>query len=353
VGARTRVLVIGGTGFIGPPLVEQLAAAGHEVAAFHRGQGPAILPAGVRRIVGDRRRLPEHRRALLEFGPEVVVDVILSSGAQARELMAAFRGSARRVIALSSVDVYRACGVLQGLEAGPLEPVPLTEDSPLRAGRQTYPPEQIKMLQTVFGWLDDEYDKIPVERAILGDPELPGTVLRLPMVYGPRDPLRRLLPVVKRIDDGRPAIVLSESMAQWRGPRGYVDNVAAAAALAVISERAAGRVYNVGDKESFSELEWTRRVADVLGWGGEVVVVPDDRAPAHLKAPGNAAQHWTVDTARIRRELGFRERVAVNEAILRTAAWLRTNPPADTAPHVFDYPAEDAALQTAAGADTA
>jgi len=35
------------------------------------------------------------------------------------------------------------------------------------------------MLQKLFGWMDDEYDKIPVERAILSDPELPGTVLRL------------------------------------------------------------------------------------------------------------------------------------------------------------------------------
>ena len=35
------------------------------------------------------------------------------------------------------------------------------------------------MLQQVFGWLDDEYDKIPVEREILADNELPGTVLRL------------------------------------------------------------------------------------------------------------------------------------------------------------------------------
>ena len=67
------------------------------------------------------------------------------------------------------MDVYRACGVVHGSEEGPLEPVPLTEDSALRTNGQTYPPEAIKMLQKIFGWLDDEYDKIPVERTVMGD----------------------------------------------------------------------------------------------------------------------------------------------------------------------------------------
>lgn len=66
---------------------------------------------------------------------------------------------------------------------------------------RTYSAAQIKMLQQSFGWLDEEYDKIPVERVILSDPILSGTILRLPMVYGPSDPLHRFFPLVKRMDD--------------------------------------------------------------------------------------------------------------------------------------------------------
>jgi len=84
------------------------------------------------------------------------------------------------VVALSSQDVYRACGILHGLEPGPLQPLPSTEDSALRTRLNTYGPEQIQMLRAVFPWLDDEYDKIPVERSIMSDPQLPGAVLRLP-----------------------------------------------------------------------------------------------------------------------------------------------------------------------------
>jgi nucleoside-diphosphate-sugar epimerase len=197
--------------------------------------------------------------------------------------MVAFRGIASRIVAASSMDVYRACGVFHGSEDGPLEPVPLTEESPLRTKLQTYPPAQLRILQRLFGWLDEAYDKIPVERAVLGDRELPGTVLRLPMIYGPGDLLRRFHPVLKRIDDGRRVIPFEEGIAQWRSPRGYVENVAAAIALSAVSEHATGRIYNVAETPVFSELDWARKIAAATGWDGEFVT-PAERAGADTPA---------------------------------------------------------------------
>lgn len=331
-----KILVIGGTGFIGPWVVRELDRLGHSVSVFHRGKTPANLPA--ESILGDRGDLPAIRPKA-----DVVIDLILSSGAQARSLMDTFRGIAERVVAASSIDVYRACGILHGTEVGPLEPVPLTEDSPLRTKLQTYPPEQVKMLQKFYGWLDDDYDKIPVERAVLGDPELPGTVLRLPMIYGPGDRLRRFQPVLKRIDDGRRRILFEETVAAWRTPRGYVENVAAALALAAVSGQAAGRVYNVAEMPAFSELDWARKIARATGWDGEFVTLPKERTPAHLLPPGNTAQHWEADSTRIRRELGYREPVPLEEAISRTIDRERTQPPGEFILYPFDYAAEDAA----------
>jgi nucleoside-diphosphate-sugar epimerase len=341
-----RVLLIGGTGFIGSFLWPELQRAGADVAVLTRGLAPNTPAGGLTRIIGDRKRLRESESAIRSFAPDVVVDLVLSSGSQAQELVAVMRGVARRVVALSSMDVYRACGVLHRLEDGPLEPVPLTEHSALRTKLSTYPPAQIAFLQTVFGWLDDDYDKIPVERAILGDSSLFATVLRLPMVYGPGDPLHRFWPLVKRIDDARSAILMSTPMAAWQSPRGYVENVAVAIALAVMSEHTAGRVYNVGERPSYSELEWARRIATVAGWHGEFVILRSDAMPPHMRMPGNFDQHWSVDTTRIREELGYAERVDVESAIRQTIAWERANPPS-TPPAPIDYEAEDAAMATA------
>jgi nucleoside-diphosphate-sugar epimerase len=339
-----RVLVIGGTGFIGPWVVRQLADTFHQVTVFHRGRTEAAFPPGVRALRGDRNALEAHAPELRALRPDVVLDVVLSSERQARALMDTFRGAAARVVALSSQDVYRACGLLHGLETGPLEPVPLTEDSPLRTRLNTYPPPVIATLKQVFAWLDDEYDKIPVERVVMGEGALPGTVLRLPMVYGPGDPLHRLFPILRRVDDGRPALLLDERMAQWRATRGFVENVAAAIVRAATDEKAANRVFNVGDGVAHSELSWTRAVARAAGYRGEVVAVPPGLTPPHLFPPGNTEQHWTTSTARIRAELGFREQVPEAEALARTIEWERAHPPARVDPAQFDYAAEDAAL---------
>jgi nucleoside-diphosphate-sugar epimerase len=334
-----RLLLIGGTGFIGRRVANSLERLGHDVVVFHRGSGRSARPA----VIGDRRRLLEHATALRALKPDVVIDLILSSGAQAREMMTVFRGYTGRVVAVSSCDVYRAWGVVQGSEAGPLEPLPLTESSALRTTLQIYPRERVRMLQQVFSWLDEEYDKIPVEWEALSNRDLPGTVVRLPMVYGAGDPLHRLFPIVKRMDDGRAAILFEEQLARWRSPRGHVENVAAAIALAAIDGRAAGRTYNVGEVESLSELKWARQIANAAGWRGEFLVMPAERIPDHLRSPGNFSQHAVVDTTRIRQELGYQEPIARDEALRRTIEWERANPPAMD-PRAFDYAAEDAAI---------
>ena len=47
-----RILLMGGTRFIGKPLVQQLLAAGHQLTLFTRGRQP--IPAGVLHLSGDR-----------------------------------------------------------------------------------------------------------------------------------------------------------------------------------------------------------------------------------------------------------------------------------------------------------
>ena len=121
-------------------------------------------------------------------------------------------------------------------------------------------------------------------------------------------------------------------------------SVAAAIALAAVDDRAAGRVYNVGETESLTELEWAERIASAAGWSGRFVTLPAERMPRPLLIPGNTDQHWTIDTTRIREELGYREPVAQADAIRRTIEWERANPTA-LSPYPFDYDAEDAALK--------
>ena len=329
-----RILVIGGTNFIGPHLVRRLAELGHEVALFHRGQTQAELPASVRHVLGDRHQLAEHRDAFRRLSPEIVVDMIAYTREDADGLVATFRGLARRIVVLSSGDVYRAHGRLIGTEPGPVEPTPLTEDAPLRAVGFPYRSQARGPDDFVYS-----YDKIPVEQTVRAEPALPATVLRLPMVYGPGDYQHRLYPYLRRMDDGRRAILLDEGLARWRCTRGYVEDVAAAIALAAGDDRAAGRVHNVGEAVALTEADWVRAIGEAAGWQGQVVTVPAGRLPV----PGDMRQDIVTDTRRIREELGYRENGTLADRLRQAVAWERPNPPAE--PPAFDYPAEDRLLQ--------
>lgn len=324
---------------MGPPLVWRLNELGHEVVLFHRGRTQADLPTDVRHILGDRQNLADSTIEFERFAPDVVLDMIPAAERDARDVMHTFKDIAGRVVGISSQDVYRAYGRLIHIEPGPIEPVPLTEDSPLR--RRLYPYRESTKGQDHPGY---DYEKILVERVYTSDPQMPGTILRLPMVYGPGDPLHRLFEYLKRMDDDRPAIVLEQGLAEWRWTKGYVENVAAAIALAVTDERATGRIYNLGERETLREAEWVRRLGRVTGWQGRIAVVPRDRLPDHMVPEEDTEQHILVDTSRIRGELGYREPVRLYEALRRTIAWARANPPDEIDPQDFDYDTEDALL---------
>jgi nucleoside-diphosphate-sugar epimerase len=336
-----RILVIGGTGFIGPHLVRQLMAAGHRATVLHRGQKSANLPDGVHTLHGDRQNLAPLVDELKRLTPDVVIDLICYSAAEATGLMQTFSGLSGRVVVASSQDVYQAYGCFVGLETGMPATAPLTEDAPLRESR--YPYRQFA--DGLGAWVQD-YDKILVEQAVVNDGRLPGTILRLPCIYGPRDKQRRTFEYLKRMDDGRAAILIGEQRAAWRWTRGYVENVAAAIALAATDDRAANRIYNVGEPEALSELGWARAIAQAASWTGELVIVPDADLPAHLRAPYNWSHRLNSDTSRIRSELGYTERVTRDDAMRQTVAWQRDSPPASIDVTGFDYAAEDALLAT-------
>ena len=336
-----RILIIGGTRFIGPRVAEQLLSGSHEVSLFHRGQTDADLPASVNHIHGDRRNLPTFKAQFKSLAPDVILDMICFNQREALDLLQTFEDVAGRLVVVSSMDVYRAYGCLLGLEAGSPEPDLLNEDSPLRTSRFPYRAQAKGSNDMAF-----DYDKIPVEQVVMNTTRLPGTVLRLPAVYGPGD--HRVFDHLNRMEDGRCAILLEQGHARWRWTRGYVDNVAAAITLAVVDDRAAGRIYNVGEPDAESEAEWVRSIGRAAGWPGEVVGLPKESMPDHLKTPYNFHHHLRADTSRIRRELGYAEHISCDEAMKRTVEWERRHPPPQVDASRFNYEAENAALATRA-----
>ena len=115
-----RLLVLGGSWFVGSAIVDRACAGGHEVTVFNRGRTPATYPDTVRQIHGDREDAAS-LAALAGQGPwDAVIDVAGAVPAVVRDSARALAAVADRYVFVSTVSAYRDW---------PNEPV--TETSPL------------------------------------------------------------------------------------------------------------------------------------------------------------------------------------------------------------------------------
>jgi nucleoside-diphosphate-sugar epimerase len=269
----------------------------------------------------------------------VVVDMLSVTERDAVNAVLTFRGVARRVVVISSQDVYLPWGYILGIEPAPVDAL-VTESSPLRQSRY---PHRGKRFPAFRDWDFENYEKILVEKVYQADPSLPPTILRLPMVYGPGDYFYRTFTWARRMQDRRAIIPVAASLARWQGPMSYVEDVAEAISLAVNNNVAAGRIYNVAEAEIRSTEQFIRDIGQAMGWDGRVVGLPDDTLPGPWQGY-NLDQDLITDSSAIRRDLGFAERSRGPSVLRETAEWELTHPPKPLPGEMFDYPAEDAAL---------
>jgi 2'-hydroxyisoflavone reductase len=119
---KLRLLILGGTGFIGPYEVRYAVERGHEVTIFNRGRSAPGSLVGVEEVIGDRA--VNNYAALKGRTWDAVIDNSASSGPTApqwvREATAALKDSVGQYLFISTRSVYRD-----------MSKVPATVDSPV------------------------------------------------------------------------------------------------------------------------------------------------------------------------------------------------------------------------------
>ncbi len=330
-GPEVRVVVLGGTRFIGRAIVDDLLAGGHELLIVHRGQTePDGLPPAPHLHVG-RSDLVSHAGELRTFDPEAFVDCRALTRSDARSALDALPNGIRLVV-LSSGDVYRAYSAL--LAGTVTDAVPLFEDSPVRTERYQYRGRREEVGEDL-----DHYEKLDVEKEYL---VRGATVCRLPMVYGEHDYQRREEFILRRIRAGRLRIPVGPGT--WLTCRGYVGEVARGVRLALESSQAAGEVFNLAEAASCSIGLLAQKILKAAGSDAELVPVPDDALPDDLRVTRTIPQHLFMDSSKAREMLGW-VHLDPEECVGRTVAWHLANPPEDWD---RDFSADDRALAGAA-----
>jgi nucleoside-diphosphate-sugar epimerase len=242
-----RILVIGGTGYIGAHAVEELVRRGHDVAIFARGQTTSRLPADVQFIKGDRHH-PEDIATLCTSRFDAVLDINAYTREETQAVINAFDGRVSRFVHLSSLSVCQHVPSQAYDESNPL----VTDPS------------------FTYG-----YNKAECERALRwahARNGFPFVSLRPPAVFGPRDDKSRENYFLKRLVAGDPIIVPGSGSTPIFAV--YVKDLAAALAEALTAAGVEGNAYPLAQSELVSINHHIAGIAALAAVEAEVEHIP-------------------------------------------------------------------------------
>ena len=298
-----RLIVIGGTGFVGPAIVEQALTSDHDVAVYHRGQSHSELDPDAPHVHGSTLEIGGHIQEISGFRPDAIIDTSQFRTDTTQSVIKALTGLCERYVLVSSIDVYRGYGILHRTEPGPHQPMPVSEGDVLR----TLPS---------FDQTETD-DNIFAERAALDNGVLPVTVVRAPAIFGRGDRQKRISQHLAAIRDGGGVVRMPETLSRFRFSRGYLPNIADALIVYVADRRPGNHLYNLADEEALSNESWFRLIANAVGWEGRLEITLDSAEDAKV----DYSQDLYTDTSKIRRELGYTETVPMDEAVRLTVEW--------------------------------
>lgn len=295
-----RVLVIGGSRFMGLRLVWHLLAAGHQVTTLNRGQHADPFAGRIARLRADRTS-PEFLEALRPLSFDAAVDFAAFDGDDARGAVRALEGRVGHYIFISSGQVYL---VREGSERIP--GMPFTESA--YAGRVMAAPEGPRdRAEWLYGVRKRDAEDV------LGDAfaasGFPYTALRLPMVEGERDPSGRMESYLWRILDGHGVLVPDGGPQRLRHI--YSGDVARAIVALLGRSETFGEAYNLCQEEMPTLREFLELLADLLGAPRRIQAIASDRLLSagirpEVVSPFSTAWMSLLDPGKAQRDLGFR-----------------------------------------------
>ena len=283
ISSGVKILVMGGTRFVGKPLVAQLLSEGHELTLFTRGKNP--VPVGVEHLCGDRSTA-EGLAALQGRNFDVIVDSSGRSLDDSRAVIERTGAPSHRFLYVSSAGVYADSELL-----------PLTEDSP------TDPQSRHSGKLDTEAWLTAE--------------KIPFTSFRPTYIVGAGNynPVESWF--FDRIVHGRPVPLPGDGSTITQ--LGHVNDLATAMALSLGVDAAANRVYNCSSVQGITFRGLVAAAARACGKDPASVEIrsfdPSGLDKKARKTFPLRMAHFLTDVTRVQRELAWTPAYSVEAAM--------------------------------------
>jgi len=273
-----RILVMGGTRFIGVSLTRRLVEQGHEVVLFNRGNRPAPVE-GVVQLQGDRKDPAQLQTALMGQKFDAVFDNNGRERSDTQLLIEALEPGVKQFIYVSSAGVYLKSDELPLVEGDPLDPK--------SRHKGKFETEQYLQEQGV-----------------------PFTSVRPVYIYGPQNynPVERWF--FDRIVRDRPLPIPGNGLHITQ--LGHVDDLALAMVKALGNDSAIGQIYNIAGDRFVTFDGLARACAKAAGRDPEALKLihynPAEFDFGKRKAFPLRMQHFFASVEKAQRELQWQPR---------------------------------------------
>ncbi|MGE0442750.1 MAG: NAD-dependent epimerase/dehydratase family protein [Gemmatimonadales bacterium] len=121
-GKPLNILILGGTGFIGPHEIRYAVARGHKITVFNRGRRQADLPASVKHLTGDRNGQLDALKGNTTW--DVVIDNPTTFPRWVRTVGEILKGRTDQYVFISTLSVYDKWNIPKMDESAPLATMP-------------------------------------------------------------------------------------------------------------------------------------------------------------------------------------------------------------------------------------
>jgi nucleoside-diphosphate-sugar epimerase len=261
--ANSKILILGGTGFISSKLVDKLLIKNHDVTIFNRGlkNKSEDKTSRLHFIQGDRNKISD-LKALVQYNLfDVIYDMIAYTSEQSEMAAKIFRGKTKRFIHCSTISVYMISNDVK---------CPITEN---QMGRKLMTYWDRNPFGMDYGIQKRDCESILWKYHDYNNFQL--TILRPTFVSGPGDPTMRDYFWIERVLDGNPLLVPGNGNFAFQ--QIYIDDVANAFADLLSYPETIGEAYNLASEDIFSLNEYLLALGKLLGRVPQLVHIDQDK----------------------------------------------------------------------------
>ena len=298
-----RILITGGSGFIGGHLVSQIVSQSESVAVISRTA--RNLPEGVTTFVGDLRDQAFVRDAVQHFCPNVIFHL---GGFKERSNSPAAFSAAIDVNISGTLNLLLAAGTLSSLE------IVVTLGTASEYGQIATPYVEGTREQPMNPYAFSRQCVTHLCELFHATQGLPVAILRATMAYGPRQGADMFVPALIG------ALLAEKTFPMTAGEQTrdyvFVSDVVQALFLAATKPQAVGRIINIGGGQPVVIADLARKIERMVGTSGKVLI------GALPYRPGEAMD-YSVDTSLGHELLRWTPQVSLEEGLQATINWFR------------------------------